>query len=57
VAWDVLWSSGSSMTGGNVAAVELDPTSLGWLAGHTTAVVVVVDASGETVAARAIDCA
>ena len=41
--------------GGIVVAVELDPTSLGWLVEHPTAVAVVGDASGEKVAARAAD--
>jgi NAD(P)-dependent dehydrogenase (short-subunit alcohol dehydrogenase family) len=41
--------------GGNVVAVELDPTSLGWLDEHPTAVAVIGDASDETVAAQAAD--
>lgn len=41
--------------GGSVVAVELDPTSLGWLARHPTAVAIAGDASDETVAARAAD--
>jgi NAD(P)-dependent dehydrogenase (short-subunit alcohol dehydrogenase family) len=41
--------------GGNVVAVELDPTSLGWLDEHPTAVAVVGDASDEKVAAQAAD--
>jgi NAD(P)-dependent dehydrogenase (short-subunit alcohol dehydrogenase family) len=41
--------------GGNVGAVELDPTSLGWLDEHPTAVAVVGDTSDETVAAQTAD--
>jgi NAD(P)-dependent dehydrogenase (short-subunit alcohol dehydrogenase family) len=41
--------------GDNVVVVELDSTSLGWLAKHPTAVPVLGDASDEAVAARAAD--